>query len=118
MNPILKLAITGASLWAAIWLVPGLEFSGNFWMFLGVTVIVLVANAIVKPILKLLSIPLIILTLGLFILVVNALVLQFAFWLSGSVLDLGISTTGFFWATFLGALVITVVSTILEAVFD
>lgn len=118
MNPILKLVITGASLWVAIWLIPGLDFSGTFLMFLGVTVIVLVANAIVKPILKVLSIPFIIITFGLFILVVNALVLQLALWISGSVFDLGITSTGFFWATFLGALVISVVSTILEAVFD
>jgi putative membrane protein len=118
VNPIIKLAITGASLWAAVWLVPGLDFSGTFWMFLGVTVIVVLANAVVKPILKVLSIPFIIFTFGLFILVVNALVLQLALWLSGSVFDLGISSTGFFWATFLGALVISVVSMILEAVFD
>lgn len=119
MNLILKLAITAASLWAAVWLVPGLQFDDpTFLKVVGVTVIVVVANAIIKPVLKVLSIPFIILTLGLFILVINALVLQLAIWLSGSVFDLGLTSTGFFWATFLGALVISVVSTILEAVFD
>jgi putative membrane protein len=108
-NLIIKLAITGAALWVAVALVPGLEFDGTFLQFVGVTAIVLVANAIVKPILNVLSIPLILLTLGLFLLITNALALQIAVWLSGS-LDLGFASSGFFWATFLGALVISVVS--------
>lgn len=117
MNPILKLAVTGAALWAAVALVPGLDFTGSFLQFVGVTAIVLVANAIVKPILNVLSIPLILLTLGLFLLVTNAIALQIAVWLSGS-LDLGFTSSGFFWATFLGALVISVVRMVLEKVLD
>jgi len=119
MNPILKIAITAAALWAAVWVVPGLQFeNATFLKVLGVTLIVVVANAIVRPVLKVLSIPFILLTFGLFILVINAVVLQLAIWLSGSVFDLGLTSTGFFWATFLGALVISVVSTVLEAIFD
>jgi uncharacterized membrane protein YvlD (DUF360 family) len=53
-----KLLITGASLWVAIWLVPGLDFEGDAWLYLGVTVLVVLANIIVKPILKLFSLPL------------------------------------------------------------
>jgi putative membrane protein len=67
------------------------------------------ANAIVKPILRLLSLPLIAITLGLFLFVVNAIVLQLVVWLSGpDVMDLGLTSTGFFWATFLGALVVSI----------
>jgi putative membrane protein len=114
MKAFWRLAITAAALWAAIWLVPGLDFEGSFWMYLGVTVIVLVANAIAKPIINLLSLPFIVLTLGLFLLVTNAIALQLAVWLSSSVFELGLTSDGFFWSTFLGALVISIVSTVLQ----
>jgi putative membrane protein len=116
MSLVWKLAITGAALWVAVWAVPGLEFEGSFWAFVGVTAIVMAARLVVKPILNILSIPLILVTLGLFLFVTNALVLQLAVWLSSSVLDLGLTSTGFFWATVLGALVISVVATILEKI--
>ena len=116
MKLLWKLLITGASLWVAIQLVPGLDFEGSIWAFLGVTVVVFLAGLIVKPILNLLSAPLIILTLGLFMFVTNAVALQVAIWLSGSVFELGFTSTGFFWATFLGALVISIASLILEKV--
>ena len=99
---------TAASLWIAVWLVNGLEFDGGWWQFVIVAVIMGLANAIVKPILMLFSLPLIVLTLGLFLVIVNAAVLQLVVWLSGpSVFDLGLTSTGFFWATFWGAVVIS-----------
>jgi putative membrane protein len=71
----------------------------------------------VKPILKLFSLPLILLTLGLFLLIVNALVLQLVIWLSGpSVFDLGLTSTGFFWATFWASVVVSLVGWILGIV--
>lgn len=118
MKFILKLAATAAAVWVAVWIVDGLDFNGSFWGFVGVSAILLVANAIVKPILNVLSFPLILLTLGLFLLITNALVLQFTVWLSGDVLDLGLSSTGFFWATFLGALVISIVRWVADAALD
>lgn len=118
MRFVLKLAATAAAIWVAVWIVDGLDFDGNFWGFVGVSAILLVANAIVKPILNLFSLPLILLTLGLFLLITNGLVLQFTVWLSGDVLDLGLSSTGFFWATFLGALVISIVRWVADAVLD
>jgi len=100
---------TAASLWIAVWLVNGLEFDGNWWQFLIVAAIMGLANAIAKPILKLFSLPLIILTLGLFLLIVNALVLQLVVWISGpDVFDLGLTSTGFFWATFWGSIVVSI----------
>jgi putative membrane protein len=116
MNLIWKLIATGAALWVAVWLVPGLDFEGTFWVFVAVTAIVMLARMVVKPILNVLSIPLILVTFGLFLLITNALALQVAIWLSSSVFDLGLTSDGFFWATFLGALVISVVSTIVEKV--
>ncbi len=110
MSFILSFLGTAASLWVAVWWIDGFEFNGEWWQFLIVAAIVGLANAIVKPILNLLSLPLVVLTLGLFMIVVNALVLQFSVWLSGpDVLDLGLTSEGFFWTTFLASIVVSVV---------
>lgn len=111
---LLSLLGTAASLWIATWMIDGFDFDGTWWQFLIVAVIVGLSNAIVKPILRLLSLPIVVLTLGLFLLVVNALVLQFAVWLSG-VFDLGLTSDGFFWDTFLAAIVISIVGWIIGA---
>lgn len=115
MKRLLGLAATAAGVWVAVQLIDGLEFEGSGWAFLGVAVLVALANMIVRPILSLLSFPVILLTLGLFLLVINAVVLQIVIWLSAPErLDLGLTSTGFFWATFLGALVISVVRWVLD----
>ncbi|MGB7860834.1 MAG: phage holin family protein [Acidimicrobiia bacterium] len=117
MKFLLTFLTTAASLAVAVWLVSGLSFDGSWWQFLIVAAIMGVANAIVKPIITFFSIPFIVLTLGLFLLIVNALVLQIVVWLSGpSVFDLGLDTTGFFWATFWGAVVVSVVGWLLGVI--
>jgi len=114
MKLVLTFLATAASLWVAVLLVSGLEFDGEWYQFLIVAAVMGLTNTIVKPIMKLFSLPFIVLTLGLFLLVINALVLQLVVWLSGPiVLELGLTSTGFFWATFLGSLVISVVGWIL-----
>lgn len=115
MGFLISLLGTAASVWVAVWLIDGFEFSGEWWQFLIVAAIVGLANAIVKPILRLLSLPIVILTLGLFLIVVNALVLQLAIWLSG-LFDLGLTSDGFFWDTFLASIVISVVGWIIGAI--
>jgi putative membrane protein len=114
MTFLVSLLGTAASLWVAVWWIDGFEFTGEWWQFLIAAAIVGLANAIVKPIIKLLSLPLVLLTFGLFLLVVNALVLQFAVWLSG-VFDLGLTSDGFFWETFLAAIVVSVVGWLIGA---
>ena len=79
-------------------------FSRDFRLFLVAAALMGLANVVVKPILRLFSLPLILLTLGLFLLVVNALVLWIVVGLSGA-LELGLSSEGFFWETFLAFLV-------------
>ncbi len=117
MKFVITLLTTAASLWVAVWLVSGLEFDGEWWQFLIVAAIMGLANAIARPIITFFSIPFILLTLGLFLLIVNALVLQLVVWLSGpDVFDLGLTSTGFFWATFWGAVVVSVVGWILGLV--
>lgn len=119
MNVLIKIAATAAALWVAVWLVPGLDFDGSVWALIGVSVLVLVANAVVKPVLNVFSLPLILLTLGLFLLITNALALQLVVWISHpDRLDLGLTSTGFFWATFLGALVISLVRMVLDRALD
>jgi len=117
MKLLIRLAITAAALWVAVWLIPGLDFEGGVLGFILIAALVLAGNAIVKPILSIFSFPLILLTLGLFLLVINAVVLQLVVWLS-SQFDLGLTSTGFFWATFLGALVISLVRMVLDAILD
>jgi putative membrane protein len=116
---LIKLLATAAALWVAVGIIGGLDFGGNVWGFLGVSVLIVLANMIVKPILNIFSLPLVILTLGLFLLITNALTLQFVVWLSApDRLDLGLTSTGFFWATFLGAIVISIVRTVVDAILD
>ena len=74
-------------------------------------------SSFVKPIIKLLSIPFIIVTFGLFLWVINALMLELTAWLAEQ-LDLGFEVTEFFWQALLGALVITVVNWAVAAVVD
>lgn len=117
MKILLKLAITALGVWVAFSIVPGLDWEGSFWNLVLVAVLVALVNGIVKPLMNLLSLPLVILTLGLFLLITNALALQLVIWLSApDRLDLGITSTGFFWATFLGALVISAVRFVAERV--
>jgi putative membrane protein len=113
MRIILKLLITAAAVWVAVQLISGLEFTGNWINLLVIAVILAVVNTLARPIVTVLSLPIVLLTLGLFLLVINAAMLGITVWLSGE-FNLGLASSGF-QATFLGALVITVVSWIGEA---
>lgn len=119
MSTIIKIGATAAGLYAATWLLDGLEFEGGFGGLLLVSVLIVVVNLFVRPIIKLLSFPVILITLGLFTLVINALMLQIVVWLSEPErFGLGLSSDGFFWSTFLGAIIIAIVRTLIENVFD
>ncbi|MBW3657856.1 MAG: phage holin family protein [Actinobacteria bacterium] len=109
---IVKLLATAAGLWVAVAVVSGLEYEGDWVTFVVLALILAVVNAVLKPLAKALSFPLILLTLGLFLLVVNALMLGIVVWLSGR-MDLGLTADGFA-SIFLGALVISVISWIAE----
>jgi len=113
MGFLLKVAITAVGVWLAVQLVDGLEFNGTWVALIAIAVILAVVNALVRPVVSLLSLPLVLLTLGLFLLVINALMLGLTVWFSEQ-FDLGLTSTGFS-ANFLGALIITIVSWIGEA---
>src|SRR5258708_5451835 len=79
MNLIIRWAITSVSLFVAAWLVPGIRVEGNAWVIFALMAVILgLVNAVVRPLLKLLSCPLIVLTLGLFVLVINGVTLLLA----------------------------------------
>ncbi|MCP3994984.1 MAG: phage holin family protein [bacterium] len=108
MRLILKLLINAAALWAAGELIGGITLDGDFWTILLVALVFGLVNTFIKPLLKLLSFPVIILTLGLFALVINAAMLALTahFTNALSVKD--------FWSALLGAIVITIVSAVLN----
>jgi len=113
MRLFVRLVINALALWIAIELIPGLTFEGNNVSLFVIALIFGLVNALVRPIIILLTCPLVVLTLGLFILVINTIMLSLTIWLSGpEVFDLGLMSSGF-GATFLGALVISIVSGII-----
>ena len=109
---LLQLLINAAALWVAIQLVAGIDHTGSWWSLMFTALVFGLLNASVRPLLKLLSLPILILTLGLFIFVINALMLLLTGWVSGQ-LGLGFHVEGF-WAAFLGGLIISIVSLMLS----
>ncbi|MFJ9520287.1 phage holin family protein [Kitasatospora sp. NPDC101801] len=110
---ILKTLINAAAIWVAAWIVDGITLSGDDWQSKTITVIAValifgVVNFLIKPLVKLFSLPLFILTLGLITFVINALMLWLTSWASDK-LDLDFHVEGF-WAALLGALIISLVS--------
>ena len=112
MRFLVRLLINACALWVATQLVRGVTFNGDVLPFLGVALIFGEINATIRPVFKILTFPLIIVTLGIFALVVNGLMLWLTSRLS-SAIGLGFHVDGFA-AAFLGALVVSVVSTLLS----
>ena len=112
MHFLVRLLINAAALWVATRIVPGIGYEGHWGLVMAVALVFGVLNASVRPLLKLLTFPLLVVTLGLFTLVINALMLWLTGWVSG-VLDLGFHVAGF-WAAFWGALVVSIVSLMLS----
>jgi putative membrane protein len=102
------------ALLAAAWLLPGIRVEGTAWVSYGVMAAVLaLVNAIVRPVLKFLTCPLIVLTLGLFVLVINAVTLLLSARIAQA-LGAGFFVESF-GAAFLGALIVSIVTVILSA---
>ena len=104
--------LNAAALWTAAWLLPGLDFRGSLGQLLLVAAVFGIVNSLVRPILTVLTCPLLVVTLGLFTLVINALMLL----LTGALSErwgLGFTVSGF-WAAFFGGLVVGLVSVLLS----
>jgi len=109
-NFLIRLFVNALALAAAAWLLDGIQMSGDFFGVLLVALVFGLLNAILKPILLFFSIPFLVLTLGLFALVVNAVLLM----ITSSLLD-GFDVAGF-WTAVLGSIVISLVTMLLGGV--
>jgi putative membrane protein len=97
-----------AALFAAAWLLKGIDYGDQWWTLLIAAAVFTVVNAVIKPVVTLLSIPFIVVTLGLFYFLINVLMLYVTDWL---VPDFRISAFG---AAVVGALIVSVVNAVLH----
>jgi putative membrane protein len=114
---IVRWLITAIALVIAAWLIPGIRVQDqNAWVAVAVMAAVLgLVNAFVRPLLTFLSCPLILLTLGLFLLVINAATLGLASWLAVNLFGVGFYIDGF-WSALFGSIVVSIVSFVLSLV--
>ena len=108
---LVRLLVNTLAIYVAVELVSGLHFERGPVRFLAVAATLGLVNAFVRPLFTFLTCPLVMVTLGLFMLVINALMLRLTAWISG-LFDLGFYVDGF-WPAFWGGLIIGIVSTIL-----
>ena len=115
MKLLVRWVITSLALFAAAWLVPGIVVEGSGWgVYAAMAVILGLINAIVRPLLKLMTCPLILLTLGFFVLIINGLTLWLSSTIAANWFNVGFYVDGF-WSAFWGALIVSVVSVVLSA---
>lgn len=113
MKLILRLALNAGAVFLAVYLIPGLVPQNDIWWAYVIFGLVLgLLNGLLKPLLKLLTCPLILLTLGLFNLVINTIMLYAANWI-GSMFDSGLYIESF-WSALLGAVIISVVNVLFD----
>ena len=111
---ILRWAINAAAIFLAIRFVPGISLESGWLSVIWLALILGLVNAFLRPLLKLLTCPLILVTLGLFTLLINT----FLFWLTGQIgqmVGIHITINGF-WPAFLGGLVVSVVSVVMTLI--
>lgn len=120
MSFVIKVVVNAVAIWVATLLVPGIEVAGGdgdtvaqVVTFGLVGLLFGLVNAVVKPIVKIIAFPLYVLTLGLFTFVVNAFMLQITSWIAEAT-PLTFAIDEFFWTAVLGAVVVTVVSLVLN----
>ncbi|GAB2689306.1 phage holin family protein [Thalassiella azotivora] len=120
---LIKIVVNAVAIWVATLVVDGIDagwgddtsVGAQVVTFLVVGAVFGLVNAIVKPVVKLLTLPFYLLTLGLFTFVVNALMLQLTSWISQAT-PLTFTIDEFFWTAILGAVVVTFVSLVLNLV--
>ena len=119
MKLLIWIATTMAGLAVAAWLLDGIRLDGTTWQdkvlpLLGAAVILGAVTIFVEPVAKFLSLPFIILTIGLFLLVINALMLLLTSWIAGQA-DVGFTVEGF-WTALVGGLIVTLVTGFIDLV--
>ena len=117
---LVRAGVTGLALWIVTLLVSGIEFVGGHTTLQKVGIIFVVAvifgvvNAFIKPIVQILSIPLYILTLGLFHVVINAFMLWITSWITDNTTGWGLHIENFWWTAIWAAIVLSIVSWLLS----
>jgi putative membrane protein len=119
---LLRAALTGFALWIVTLVVSGIDFVGGDTTLQRIGIILVVAvifgfvNAIIKPIVAFISIPLYILTLGLFHVVINALMLWITSWITENTTHWGLYINDFWWTAIWAAIVLSIVSWVLSLI--
>lgn len=117
---IIRWIVTALAVAAAVWIVPGIDIIGgdSAWVAIAILALILsLINISIKPILQILSLPATIITLGIFYIIVNTLMLYLAAWLANGLFGVGIFIAGF-GSAFLGSIVISIVSVIVNAIIN
>jgi putative membrane protein len=114
MKLILRIVINAVALWVTAQLLPGITLGGSLIGLLVVAVIFGLVNTFIKPIVKLLSLPVTVVTLGLFTLVINAGMLLLTSWLAGGYMNFTGNAVENLVTAFVGAIIISVVSLLLD----
>ena len=118
-----RAAVTGLALWVVTLILPGMRFVGGDTMLQTIGIILVVAvifglvNAVIKPLVQVLSIPLYILTLGLFHVVVNALMLWITAWITDHTTHWGLHIDHFWWTAIWAAILLSIVGWIFSLPF-
>ena len=108
---LLRLAIIAVAFAVTSWLLSGMEVSGGFWGYLWVSVLFGLVNAVVGTILRIFTFPLMILTLGLFAIIVNALLLE----LTDALTD-HLTIDEFWWTAIWAAIILAIVTVVLDLI--
>jgi putative membrane protein len=112
MRLLVRFGLMVAAVWLTFTIVPGLSYDGNWLTLVVVALLIALANALVVPLLKLISLPIRVVTLGLFTLAINVLVLVGVIVLAQNI-EVGIASEGF-GSSLLGALLLTVLSSVIS----
>jgi putative membrane protein len=108
---LIRWAVLAGAFAVTTWLLSGIEISGGFWGYVWVSALFGIVNAIIGTILRILTLPLTIVTLGLFSLVVNALMLELT-----DALTSHLTIDEFFWTAIWAAIILSIVSVILDII--
>jgi putative membrane protein len=108
---LIRWAVLAGAFAVTTWLLSGIEISGGFWGYLWVSALFGIVNAIIGTILRILTLPLTLITLGLFSLVINALMLELT-----DAITSHLTIDEFFWTAIWAAIILSIVSVILDLI--
>jgi putative membrane protein len=114
MKLVIRILINAAALWLTALILPNIDLTSNIGGILIVAIIFGLVNALIRPIVTLLALPITILTLGLFTLVINTLMLLITAGIAGDLLSIQGGFLERLWYAFLGSIVISIISTVLS----